>query len=223
MAFLKLLPVLTFLFFVSFENSCACSCAGPGSPRDAYSNADAVFIGKVQSIDSIDFGTLKVRLAVFQSWKRISSTTIDVYTAAHGAACGYYFEIGSTYLVYAYIYDSALRTNSCTRTTSLAFAEEDLTFLTGEIPIPSTITLYQNYPNPFNPATTIQYTIPEQNDVTLEVFSMLGERITALVNNEQPRGSYEVVWEPYNLPSGIYVARLRAGTQSVTSRMTFVR
>lgn len=93
---LSLLCSVSSLFFFGIEISSACSCGGPGTPHDAYVNADAVFAGSVQSIDSIDFGTLKVRLTVLQSWKGISSATIDIFTAAAGPACGYYFEVGST-------------------------------------------------------------------------------------------------------------------------------
>ena len=220
---MKLLFSLTVLLLLGFDSSSACSCAGPGSLHDAYQKADAVFAGEVVSIDSIDFGTLRVRLTVSQTWKGISSTTIDIFTAAYGTACGYYFQVGSTYLVYAYMYEGALETNSCTLTKQLSSASEDLTFLSTVVPIPSTIVLYQNYPNPFNPSTTLQYTLPEQSSVILEVFSILGEKVATLVSEEQPRGSYEVVWTPMNLPSGIWVARLRAGTQTATRKMAFTR
>lgn len=223
MLFSKLLPVFTFLLFTHFENSRACSCIGPWSPHDAYINAAAVFSGTVQSIDTVNRGTLIVRFSVSQSWKGITSTAAIIYTADSGPACGYPFVVGSTYLVYTYLYEERFHTSSCDRTQSLSSASEDFAFLSTVLPIPSTITLYQNYPNPFNPGTIIQYTIPEQSTVTLEVYSTLGERVTALVNNDQARGIYQVVWEPTNLPSGVYIARLRAGTQSATTKMAFVR
>jgi len=74
--------------------------------------------------------------------------------------------------------------------------------------IPGQFVLHQNYPNPFNPSTTIQFSIPEQTLVTLEVFSALGEKVTTLVSEELNAGNYKYEWSAEGLASGIYFYQL---------------
>ncbi|HQF42810.1 MAG TPA: hypothetical protein PK073_07830, partial [Ignavibacteriaceae bacterium] len=61
--------------------------------------------------------------------------------------------------------------------------------------IPDEYSLEQNYPNPFNPTTTIRYDLPKDGLVQLEIFDIIGRKITTLVNSHQSAGRYEV-----NLP-----------------------
>ena len=70
--------------------------------------------------------------------------------------------------------------------------------------IPKGFQLTQNYPNPFNPSTTIQFSIPEQTFVNLEIYNSLGEKISNLVSGETSAGNYKYEWNAPNLPSGIY-------------------
>ncbi|HCY75478.1 MAG TPA: hypothetical protein DHV28_06115 [Ignavibacteriales bacterium] len=81
----------------------------------------------------------------------------------------------------------------------------------------------QNYPNPFNPATTISYNIPELSDVDLRIYDILGNEIAVLVNEEKPAGKYEVNWNASNLPSGIYVYQLRAGSIVQMKKMMLLK
>ncbi len=89
--------------------------------------------------------------------------------------------------------------------------------------LPEDVELEQNYPNPFNPATTIEYNLPEDTDVTLEVLSMEGRHITTLVNEEQSAGSHRVSFDASSLASGVYMYRLEAGDVVKTQTMTFVK
>lgn len=91
-----------------------------------------------------------------------------------------------------------------------------------EIP-PNVATLAQNYPNPFNSGTRIEYSLPGIENVSLEVFDLLGRRLARLVSERQPAGTYEVTWSPAGLASGVYVYRLTAGDTRIQKKMTFVR
>jgi hypothetical protein len=89
--------------------------------------------------------------------------------------------------------------------------------------VPSDFSLSQNYPNPFNPSTKIKFEIPQyysplegrksgltegKGDVKLIVYDVLGNVITALVNEYLSPGTYEAEWNASNYASGIYYYRL---------------
>lgn len=79
--------------------------------------------------------------------------------------------------------------------------------------------LAQNYPNPFNPKTAISYQLSEAGRVSLRVFDMLGRQIVELVQQEQEAGDYRVEFDASGFVSGVYVARLWAGSSSHSIKM----
>jgi hypothetical protein len=85
-----------------------------------------------------------------------------------------------------------------------------------EVLPPQEYALMQNYPNPFNPATTIEYTLPENADVRIDVYSVLGELVTALVNNRVEAGYQKISFDASMLPSGTYIYRINAKGQTKT-------
>ncbi|MBL8008338.1 MAG: T9SS type A sorting domain-containing protein [Ignavibacteria bacterium] len=89
--------------------------------------------------------------------------------------------------------------------------------------IPEGFELSQNYPNPFNPVTEISYKIPVTGFVSLEVFNVLGRKITSLVNERQSSGSYAVDFNAGNLPSGVYFYKLESGGFSSVKRMILMK
>ncbi|MFI5252803.1 MAG: T9SS type A sorting domain-containing protein [Bacteroidota bacterium] len=89
--------------------------------------------------------------------------------------------------------------------------------------IPQKFSLAQNYPNPFNPATFIQYQLPEASYVTLKVYNSLGQEVATLVDTQQQSGYKTVRFYSNNLPSGIYIYRLVAGTYSDSKKMLLMK
>jgi hypothetical protein len=77
--------------------------------------------------------------------------------------------------------------------------------------------LRQNFPNPFNPYTTIIFTLPENNEVTLDIFNIMGQKIKSIINGKLlDRGYHTIDWDGTNntgqrVASGIYIYRLKAG------------
>jgi hypothetical protein len=65
-----------------------------------------------------------------------------------------------------------------------------------------------SYPNPFNPTTTIRYELTEYSEVRLVVFDLVGRLVGDLVNSRQYEGIHSAAWEPHNVSSGTYFARL---------------
>lgn len=107
----------------------ACSCARPSDPQTALTRADAVFNGRVASIQRLEmdgYAQLLVKFDIDTSWKGETEDQVFVMTADNSAACGYYFKKGEAYLVYSYLYEGVLHTNICTRTSLLENATEDL-------------------------------------------------------------------------------------------------
>jgi flagellar hook assembly protein FlgD len=93
---------------------------------------------------------------------------------------------------------------------------------------PHQFALAQNYPNPFNPETEIRYQLPENCQVSLVIYNLLGQQIRMLVENQQPAGFHAVRWDGkdehgHNLASGIYTYRLEAGSYVASKKLALVR
>lgn len=83
--------------------------------------------------------------------------------------------------------------------------------------------LEPNYPNPFNPVTTIQYAIPRAEQVTIIVYTTLGEEVRTLINGLQDPGYHAVVWDAAGMSSGVYLVVLRTPTFYDVQRMVLTR
>ncbi len=83
--------------------------------------------------------------------------------------------------------------------------------------------LEQNYPNPFNPSTVIKYTIAEKSTVTLTVYNSIGIKITTLLSEVKPQGTFTIEFDASTLSSGIYYIRLQAGSFNDTRKMVLIK
>jgi len=88
---------------------------------------------------------------------------------------------------------------------------------------PETYSLGQNYPNPFNLRTHIKYDLPVECPVKLEVYNVVGERITTLIDGHQNGGYRKAIWDASSLSSGIYFYRLQAGDFVQTRKMILLK
>ncbi|MBI5472052.1 MAG: glycoside hydrolase family 9 protein [Ignavibacteriae bacterium] len=94
----------------------------------------------------------------------------------------------------------------------------------GETESPVEYTLKQNYPNPFNPSTTIEFVLTKSAHVNLTIFNILGQKVRTLVDREMINGTHPVHWDgkddnQIQLPSGMYVYRMKAGDFTFTHKM----
>ncbi len=84
---------------------------------------------------------------------------------------------------------------------------------------PQNFELRQNFPNPFNPNTNIIFTLPHEEQVILEIYNVLGQKIKTLINNEMYRtGYHNIEWNGRNntgesVASGMYIFRLQASNK----------
>lgn len=88
---------------------------------------------------------------------------------------------------------------------------------------PRSFDLYQNYPNPFNPTTKIQFDVPVQAELTLEVYNITGQRVAVLANGTYQAGQHSVTFDASTLSSGIYFYRLSSGSFVQTQKMTLIK
>ena len=89
--------------------------------------------------------------------------------------------------------------------------------------IPLEITLIGNTPNPFNPTTTISYGLPERQHVRIEIFNVLGQSVTVLVDRTIPAGFHSIEWDASALASGIYLYRLVTEIEVETKKMLLLK
>jgi len=93
----------------------------------------------------------------------------------------------------------------------------------GNSSIPTEYGLDQNYPNPFNPSTTINYQLPEKNHVSLQIYDILGNLITTLVDQEMEPGFHSIAWNASGLASGVYIYRLISGSFISSKKLILMR
>ena len=88
---------------------------------------------------------------------------------------------------------------------------------------PTSYSLSQNYPNPFNPTTTISFDVPVRSNVKLVIYDILGREVRTLLNESKAPGSYSVVLDASDLPSGVYFYKMIAGSFVQTRKLVVVK
>ncbi len=90
-------------------------------------------------------------------------------------------------------------------------------------PVPLSFTLSQNYPNPFNPVTQIEYSIPVKSQISVEVFDLLGVKVSTLYEGVQKAGNHKVTFNGSKLAGGIYFYRLKSDNVSLTKKLILLK
>jgi len=111
---------------------------------------------------------------------------------------------------------------------SIIFLGNQLGSITNAGPTPKVTSLAQNYPNPFNPQTTIAFTLKDRGGVSLKVYSVNGELVRTLVNENRAANSYKVTWDGRNdagstVSSGVYFYKLVTNNFSQTKKMVLLK
>ncbi|MBD3232721.1 MAG: PQQ-binding-like beta-propeller repeat protein [candidate division Zixibacteria bacterium] len=92
-----------------------------------------------------------------------------------------------------------------------------------ESTVPNEFTAEQNYPNPFNAQTHISFGIPEEGDVNLSIYNVLGQRVKTLYDGEMQPGYHTLSWDASDYAGGVYFYRLSAADRVTTKRMTLLK
>jgi len=94
--------------------------------------------------------------------------------------------------------------------------------------LPDKFAIHQNYPNPFNPITTLRYDLPEQANVNIIIYDMLGRQVRTLLNQTQDAGYRSVIWDATNdygkpVSAGVYLYKIQAGEFVQTKKMVLLK
>ncbi|MFC1539784.1 cohesin domain-containing protein, partial [Candidatus Latescibacterota bacterium] len=111
------------------------------------------------------------------------------------------------------------------------FLEENLEFsgmTFADISVPASFNLGQNFPNPFNPTTSINFSVPATGNVTINVYDILGHKITTLVDGNYSAGNHTVVWNATDMTgkavsAGVYFYTIESNNFFETKRMLFMK
>jgi hypothetical protein len=123
---------VTIIALLPAASALACSCEPPPTAKASLDKSAAVFSGKVLKIEAAGEYERAVTLEVTRAWKGVKAKEVVVYTANNGAACGFEFQKGKSYLIYAKQHqrdeekEKVLATSICTRTALLAEAMGDV-------------------------------------------------------------------------------------------------
>jgi hypothetical protein len=96
-----------------------------------------------------------------------------------------------------------------------------VTPVSGEIPV--AFKLYDNYPNPFNPVTNINFDIPKNSIVSLDVYDISGKLVETIFKQQLNAGKYQVSYNAGNLSSGVYFYKLKSEYFTDTKKMVLVK
>ena len=77
--------------------------------------------------------------------------------------------------------------------------------------------------NPFNPSTQIQFGLPQDGNIRLVVFNLLGHHVQVLAEGRYKAGLHSIIFEGANLTSGVYLYRLETATERLTGKMQLLR
>lgn len=89
--------------------------------------------------------------------------------------------------------------------------------------LPTSYALYQNYPNPFNPSTIIKYDLPAASNVKINVYNLLGQKVTSLQDAYKPAGRYSISFNAGHLSSGIYFYSIESEGYKKVKRMVLAK
>jgi predicted GH43/DUF377 family glycosyl hydrolase len=88
---------------------------------------------------------------------------------------------------------------------------------------PQTYRLYQSYSNPFNPQTTIEFEIPKEDHVVIEILDSLDQKVTTFVDGQLGPGHYSSTWQADKFSSGVYWYRMTAGGHTETKSVMLLK
>jgi len=92
-----------------------------------------------------------------------------------------------------------------------------------ESDVPLQVRLEQNYPNPFNSGTAIRYALPDEEEVSIKMYDLLGREVATIFEGKREAGTYTIRYTPQNLSSGVYIYRLLTKDKVISRKLTYIK
>ena len=94
--------------------------------------------------------------------------------------------------------------------------------------LPESFRLHQNFPNPFNPVTQIRYDLQSSENVSINIYNVIGKHIKSLINENQDAGYQSIYWNAtdasgQSVPAGMYIYTIQAGDFRETKKMMLLK
>lgn len=197
-------------------NGSAPGCSGGSCHSHNTNDVTAVAIGNMQ---------IQITLSGVSSGKRVGGELVDsngnVIASINSTSSNPFIltaPANGKYLVNAGYKNPSRRWDSTSVDLTLSGINES-----SEKNILSDYKLFQNYPNPFNPTTTIRFSIPKTEYVSLKIYTLTGQEIATLVSDNLNKGDYIYSWNAGSVASGVYLYELRTSTSVKTKKMILLR
>ena len=103
---------------------------------------------------------------------------------------------------------------------------DDITVVLGDLQsylAPSEFALSSSYPNPFNPSTSMDLSLNESGYVSVKVYNVMGQVVSTLVDGNMDAGYHTLTWNADNMPSGMYLVRVQAGSNVETQKLMLLK
>jgi hypothetical protein len=130
---------------------------------------------------------------------------------------GYYFQgnIDEIRIYNRALNQSEIQNDMNTPVASIPLSADDIP--------PAGFALERAFPNPFGVSTAVRFTLPRQSAVRVQVFNVFGQVVATLVDGERAAGRHTVSFTPRNLPSGVYLCRIQAGSFTASTKLLLIR
>ena len=159
-------------------------------------------------------------------WVYSSGTHGESDTTFHFRVCDGVWDINPIYFGQEYSVfpeDSILVVEEVVYDYYMEFTYGSATGISTEEQVPQSFYVNQNYPNPFNPATTIEFGLPAQMDVKIDIFSLDGRKVGTLVDGKLSAGMHKANWDARRFSSGMYFYRVVTSEQTITKRLLLIK
>lgn len=106
---------------------------------------------------------------------------------------------------------------------TFAYTSTEVTSIEDDNYLSRQLSLKQNYPNPFNPGTTIEFSIPTDSYVKINIYDALGREVKTLIDQNLSAGSHSFILDASELTAGIYFYKLQSGNKTVIKKMNLLK
>jgi len=156
----------------------------------------------------------------------VTEAKMQVDTSYYFRVCEGNWVINAPYVGNNYVPDVTQKTVSVSEDSAYYYVEFVYHLDTGiedQVKIPEKFYVKQNYPNPFNPLTTIEFGLPKNENVTVNIYNLNGQKVHQLFKGHLTAGVHKLHWNAQNFASGIYFYQILTENKNIIKRMILLK